>query len=167
MFNTRRAKILFNILLIISILFPIIIYPQLPYRVASHFGPNNKADDWMIKSKYMIVHFLLIFSISGLFAAMAKFIHKLPASIINLPNKDYWLTEERKEKTFLILQGMFYWIGNLCLLLFLYVFYQVYKANITANNQLDSFAWFAIIIFLAGNGYIIMKYISFFNNKNS
>ncbi len=167
MFNTRRVRLLFFALFAISIILPLYLYPQLPYRIASHFGINNKADNWTNKSSYIIMHYALILSISSLFYGLAHFIHKLPSSLMNLPHKAYWLSEDRKNKAYCILQGMLYWIGSLCLLLFLYVFIQVYKANVNGTYKLDNFSWFAVIIFLFGNGIILLRYISFFNNKET
>jgi hypothetical protein len=167
MFNTRIARNVFFILIIVSIFLPLYLYQRLPYRIAYHFNIDNIADDWMSKRTYLVAHFGIIISLTVIFTGAALLMHKMPSSLFNLPNKAFWLTEQNKTNTTLVLQGMLYWIGSLCLLLFLYVFYQVYKANIMGTGRIDSFSWFAIIIFLMADGIIILKYISYFNNKEN
>lgn len=161
--NTTRAKLVFYFLLVISILFPLLVYHKLPFRVASHFNINNVADSWMPRQSYFIVHYGMILVFAIIFGGMAAFAHKIPPSLMNLPNKVYWLTEERKEKTYNTLRSLLYWIGSICYLLFLFLFYQIYKANTNGTEKIDSYSWIAVIIFLVVNGVIIIKYIFYFN----
>ncbi len=165
--NTRIAKIIFTFLFIAAIILPLFFVDQLPDRVASHFDLNNQADGWMSKRGYMFFHYGIVIFFYLTFWGLSILIPKFPASLINLPQKDYWLHESRKENTFIILQAMILWIGNLCLALFVYVFYEILKANTSGTEKISGFSWVSIIIFLFGTMIVIIKYINRFTKKES
>ncbi|OGU85115.1 MAG: hypothetical protein A2499_10430 [Stygiobacter sp. RIFOXYC12_FULL_38_8] len=167
MSNTRAARIVFLVLFIISIVVPLFYFDQLPERIASHFNTRNQADSWMSKGSYMIFHYSVILFFFLLFWGLSFFVPRFPPSLINLPNKEYWLSETRKEKTFLKLQAMMFWIGNACLALFIYVFYELLNANINGTGQISSFSWVSILIFLSANTFIVIKYVLYFTKKEN
>jgi uncharacterized membrane protein len=74
-------------------------YPQLPNSVASHFGPNGRADAWMPKSAFAFVYVGLITFMTLLLLGVGTLMRALPPEMINLPNKVYWLAPERREQT--------------------------------------------------------------------
>ncbi len=166
MSNTRTARIIFLLLFIISIILPLFYFDQLPERIASHFNINNQADGWISKSGYIFFHYGIILFFFFLFWGLSFFIPRFPPSLMNMPNKEYWLSEERKERTFLILQAMVFWIGNACLALFIYVFYEVIMANINGTGKISSLSWVSILIFLSANTFIVIKYVLYFTKKN-
>lgn len=165
MFNLKYARILFITSILISLLLPIFLYEQLPERMASHFNLNNEADRWMNKNSYLLFHYGLILFFSILFGGFAFLLPKMPASFINIPNKDFWLNEKRKNFTFDVLRTLLFYLGTLCLLLFIALFFSVYKANVDGSNKLSSFSWILILVFLGSTGVLTIKYILFFNNK--
>lgn len=167
MSNTRTARIIFLLLFIISIILPLFYFDQLPERIASHFNINNQADGWISKSGYMFFHYGIILFFFFLFWGLSFFIPRFPPSLMNMPNKEYWLSEERKERTFLILQAMVFWIGNACLALFIYVFYEVIMANINGTGKISSLSWVSILIFLSANTFIVIKYVLYFTKKEN
>ncbi|MDB6125790.1 MAG: hypothetical protein JWQ71_4783 [Pedosphaera sp.] len=74
--------------------------PQLPLRVATHFGLSGQPNNWMSKSEYLrfmgIFGFIFPFSIVGI-CFLVRF---LPASAFNMPRRDYWLSPEHRGETF-------------------------------------------------------------------
>ncbi|MFZ5947407.1 MAG: DUF1648 domain-containing protein [Stygiobacter sp.] len=167
MFNEKLAKSLFLIVLLISLLLPIYFYDQLPERIASHFNFRNEADGWMNKSSYLFLHYGLIFFFVAIFSGLGYLMPRFPASLINIPNKNYWLNDKRKNFTFTAIRALLFYLNSLCLLLFIVIDYLVYKANISGTNKLWSFSWFIIVAFLIATGYLTIKLIIFFNNKEN
>lgn len=167
MTNVRLARIVFFLLFIIAILIPLFYYKQLPERMASHFDLRNQADGWMSKNGYMFFHYGTILFFYLIFWGLSVLIPKFPKSLINLPQKDFWLEDCRKEFTFKTLQAMLFWIGNLCLALFIYVFSEVLKANANGSQQISSFSWVSVILFLSGTMFIVIKYIMHFTKKEN
>ena len=78
-------------------------YPALPDRMASHYDFAGNPNDWM--SKQGLVAFYLGTSgfVLGLFALIPRLLRILPTSLINMPNKDYWLAPERKEASLAVM----------------------------------------------------------------
>ncbi len=86
--------------------------PLLPAHVAIHFGINGHANNWANRSQAIFFAELLTV-LPVLFGFFAILIRVLPASVINLPNKDYWLAPERRDQTMSWISGQMAWIGCL------------------------------------------------------
>lgn len=73
--------------------------PLLPDVVASHFGYQGMANGWMSKTLFIIVHLAMLVLI--VLMRMFSINFRLPQSkqFISLPQKDYWLADERREQT--------------------------------------------------------------------
>ena len=68
---------------------------------------------------------------------MPRLISNFPDSLINLPNKPYWMTPERRPKAMAILGLYMIWMANLVLALFLGMGYLTYRANLMPEPALD------------------------------
>lgn len=167
MFNARLAKYIFLFLIVLSIVVPLFFINKMPTRIASHFNISNSPDSWMQKDNFLFFHFGLIFFFTLVFSGTAWLIRKLPYSLINLPNKEYWLHPSRKDYTYQVLESLIYYIGVLCVLLFILIFYMVYKANTDGSNRLSSYSWLLILAFVVSAGFITIKYIIHFNKKEN
>lgn len=66
----------------------------LPDQVASRFGAGGVPNDWMSPATNFFIMFGLYTFILALFLGMPWLMWKLPAKLINLPDKDYWLRDE-------------------------------------------------------------------------
>ncbi len=91
-------------------------YPELPERVASHFNGAGVPNGWMTKDQF--------FTLSAFLVALAIFtgllppflISKMNPSLINLPNKEYWLAPGQHDATVAYFRLWFAWFA--CGLLF-------------------------------------------------
>jgi len=95
----RTSRLVFISLVALSIGQAAVYYPQLPDKMASHFGIAGNADGWMPKPVFFIFEFVVQGILLLLFLIMPISIMKLPVSCINLPHKDYWLDPVRKAAT--------------------------------------------------------------------
>lgn len=122
-------------------------YPNLPEKVAAHFNAFGEADNWTSKPTYLIFQvILLIFTLFFTFV-LPLLIKKLPAPLINIPHKDYWLAPERRSATYLILRRRFEWFGvGLCALL-ISINQLVIRANLLDQN-LSAASWYILGVFL-------------------
>ncbi len=87
--------------------------PELPDRVATHFGVEGAADGWMSRPGYLVFTAVFPLALVALFAGLASLIRVLPARFVNLPNRDYWLAPERRATTSAMLRARFAWLGCL------------------------------------------------------
>jgi len=85
---------------------------------AAHFAPGDPSG-WHTKVPFFVLYLLvaalglwLAFGLSFVFA-------RLPAHVINLPNREYWLAPARRDQTVRQIADYFAWIGSATVLLVL------------------------------------------------
>ena len=117
-----------------------------PGRVAIHFGPGGQADGWggaAANASILCAISLLVFAV---FFLMDRVLRVIPPSLVNLPNKDYWLAPERIESTRLVFAVQFRSFGAATLLLLTIAQLLAFKANRVNPPHLDE------SLFLGGLG---------------
>lgn len=124
-------------------------YPNLPETMATHFNGFGEPDGWMSKQGFVLFEGVILLLIIFEFTLLPLLIEKMPDSLINMPNKDFWLAEERRASTFLILRRYFEWFSVALLTLFIAVNQLVFRANITRTNLPSTEMWLILILFIA------------------
>ncbi|MFA7231563.1 MAG: DUF1648 domain-containing protein [Victivallaceae bacterium] len=126
----------------------------LPARVAIHFGAGGVANGWgsnyancIMMTGVQIFMFLVIYYSSHL-------IFLLPAWLVNLPNKEYWLRPEAKTRTLTKLRKMMCSFG-VGLFLFLFIVgLLTLDANLSKPVKLNMKVFFSVmsvfLIYTAG-----------------
>ncbi len=91
MASARLPWFLFATILLIASISWWHAYPELPERIASHFNGAGVPNGWMTKDQFFTLNAFLVGMavFTGLFPPFM--IAKVDPSLINLPNKDYWL----------------------------------------------------------------------------
>ena len=74
-------------------------YPKLPDEVAIHFNGRGEADGFGSKQFHSWMMAGLQMGLLAMFIGLGFLITALPSSLINIPNREYWLSEEHKPKT--------------------------------------------------------------------
>ena len=130
-------RLLGFVLLLVGIVITLVqltlIGPQLPEKVASHFGADGQPDGWTSSTVLLILYGVLQFGGAALMIGLAKLIWILPDSLLNIPNKDYWLAEERRSQTLQINTNMLIFIAGLTAMFLAGIFQMIFQANL--NNQ--------------------------------
>lgn len=132
-------------------------YPNLPERMASHFNASGKPDGWMSKSVFLIFEGVVLTMIIAEFTLLPLLIEKMPDSLISLPNKDYWLANERRAETFSAIRVYFEWFSVGLLGLFIAINEFVFRANLNQKN-LSDWTWIILLIFLTFVGISTFKF---------
>lgn len=122
---------------------------QLPERVASHFGFSGEANGWMSRNAYLVfmAFFGMIFPMIAPLAGLL--VGKVPASAINLPNKEYWLAPERREGTVAFLIAQLLRLAVLELGLVIVLHQLVIDANRRDPPRMSGMVWAVLVVFLA------------------
>ena len=143
----KLSKILLVILSVIFIGQLIYFYPQLPVTIASHFNASGQANDWMSKSSFYIfeVILLLFFLAIGLF--LPRLLFSLPDSMINLPNKEYWLAPERRGQTLNSFGEIFSWLFVGVIGVFVAINQVVLQANVSHQDPSPIIFWTILGVF--------------------
>jgi len=133
-----KARLVFAILLVVTAMSIFATSDALPQTVASHFGGNNLANGWMSRDGYVVfmlcfalgVPLFLVLTIGGLPRAMPR--------LVNLPNREYWLSGERQKESLDYLLEHAYRLGSVTLLFALGVHLLVLDANTAQPPRLAS-----------------------------
>jgi uncharacterized membrane protein len=133
----KISLIVFIILLLLCIGHAVYYYPLLPDRVASHFGASGQPDAWSGKESFVKIYLIVMTSIAILFPGIGLMLRKTPTSLIYLPNKDYWLSPERKQETIDVLSRQFLWFGSATLMLLLDIFHQAFRVHLGKAQALN------------------------------
>ena len=124
----------------------VISYLVLPDRVATHFNFYGAADAWGPKESLVItllpVHLLVLL----MALVTPPLVFKLPPGMINLPNKDYWLSEKNKPQTTRIFSNLMAEFGVALLAFLFLVELFVLDANFKEPAGMDGRIFLAVLI---------------------
>ncbi len=123
-------------------------YSMLPATVATHFDGAGNPNGWMSKKGFAAFELILLLFLIGQFMYVPRMIEKMPDSLINMPNKTYWLAAGRRAETMSVFRNYFEWFSVVILLLFISINQLVFRANLDHENLSDREAWLIIGVFL-------------------
>jgi uncharacterized membrane protein len=137
-------------------------YFILPDPIAAHFDASGRPDNWWSKSGFFIFDAVILLFLMAEFTLVPRWIAKTPPSLMNLPNKKYWLAPERRDETFAVMRHFFEWFAVLLLTLFTVVNQLVFRANISHENLNGVAIWTAVILFILAVVVWLAKFINHF-----
>lgn len=104
----------------------------LPPLVASHFGPSGAANGFMQRTAYLALMIGIAAAVPLLLGFCASLIHLVPPNLINLPNGNYWLADERREDTLNFVQD-----HGMVLCILVAAFFGVVHGLVVRANQVQ------------------------------
>ncbi|MBK9247507.1 MAG: DUF1648 domain-containing protein [Ignavibacteria bacterium] len=138
-------------------------YPILPENIAVHFNFSGEPDGWQHKGTFFLLFSMLIIGMNGLFFGIPIIIRKLPISMINLPNKEYWLSPHRAEHTYQWFDNAFkHWGLMINFLLIMTFIVTCYSNSIFPVQLSSSFLMPSLSMFVMLTGIIIYSLVSKF-----
>jgi uncharacterized membrane protein len=147
--NTRLPNSIFFVLVLVAAMQSAYYAPQIPEILGSHFGKSGFASAWQTKVAFFATELTIIVMATFVSFGIPRILAAMPASTINLPNKDFWLSPERREDTFAFLRAQIAWLGCVLLAFLLFVMELVFRANLHTPPQLNTAAFVpALVAFL-------------------
>ena len=148
----KKLAILVVVSALLTTVAQVVIYSgQLPDEVASHFGVNGQADGSMTRNAFMGLMVALQFGLALMICGLSFSMGKLPASLLNIPNKEYWLHEDRKTETIAYNQNVLNWIAAATAVFMVVLFQLTIQANMGNGVQKLNLPVFGIsmVVYLA------------------
>jgi hypothetical protein len=118
---------------------------DLPVQVASHFTRGDPPNAWTPRDTYVAI---MVGAATLLPLFLVTFITWLPRvfpGAVNIPNRDYWLAPERRQRSLSILADFGWAFGCLLTLFIVGVHWVVVAANTSAPTQLPDRPFQALI----------------------
>ena len=148
--SSRLPKLIFVLLVVYAMLHFSSLYAQLPERVASHFDAQGHANGWQAKQAFIQVFVLVSALAAAIGFGVPRIIAVIPAQLINLPNKEFWLSPEHLAETQEFLSGYFAWFGCAMFFIMISTFDYAVAYNLHPDNRPDiSRLWYILAGFLA------------------
>ena len=153
----------FILMLLANVVVTLVSLVVLPDRVAIHYGADGIANGWASKTMNALLLTGTHVFLFGLLYFSARLVGLLPASCINLPNKEYWLNPANMPKTQEKLQYFMWQFGAAIFLFFLVVGLLSIQANLVSPVRLNLQVLFPVfgLFLLYTIGWIIAFYRAF------
>jgi uncharacterized membrane protein len=139
--NTRIPSSVFIALALVGAVRYFYYAPRLPEVLGSHFAGNGAANGWQSKAAFFSTELAVVVLTAVVGFGIPRIIGAMPVSLINLPNKEFWLTPERRAETLGYLQMHMAWFGCALLAFLLFVMELVFRANLQSPPRLNSAAF--------------------------
>ena len=135
----------------------------LPDKVASHFGARGQADGWMSREGYVQSMGLIGFLTPVFLLGIGLLMRLVPAEIMNVPRREYWLSPEHRHETAQYMTRQFGWMACLSLALIVAINWLMIEANRTSPPRLSGSVWVLFVVFLASVAIWIVRLVWHFN----
>ncbi|MEP6609387.1 MAG: hypothetical protein ABJA83_11995 [Burkholderiaceae bacterium] len=146
-------RLIFTLLVVAAALFVWLTSASLAPVVASHFGASGTANGFMPRAAYLSLMLPLVVLVPILVAASGQLARFFPASLVNLPNREYWLAPERRASTASQLGRLALFPASVLLLFLCFVHWQVVQANLSPSKQLTPGPfWAGLVLFAVAVG---------------
>ncbi len=123
-------------------------YNGLPDIIASHFDAARWRDAWMSKNGFFAFEFAIIAILLLQFLGVPWLVGRLPIRWLNLPNRDFWFADERREGTLRTIRVYFEWFAVMMTVLFVAVNQLVFEANMNSRNLWSTGMWIILAVYL-------------------
>ena len=120
-------------------------YPKLPETIASHFDAAGHANGFSSSLSFFLLEGVILAFLLIVFLSTGTILRRLPASLINLPNKNFWLAPERREETFAAFDSFFVWLSVSVFALIVWVNQVALSANLVKTDPNPTLFWIAIV----------------------
>jgi uncharacterized membrane protein len=144
----RPSQIAVLVALAVGVLQIAYYYPLLPAVVGGHFNAAGVANSWQPKQVFFGIFVFVYLLIALSYLLLPRFITVLPAALINLPNKDYWLAPERQAQTARLVADQMAWFGAAVIIMIVLVGQLAIQANLPGSSgRLSSLVWLPLVAF--------------------
>lgn len=119
--NTRLPSSLFFALAALGVVQYGYYAQRLPEILGSHFGRNGAVNGWQSKAVFFSTELAVVILAAVVGFGIPRIIGAMPVSLINLPNKEFWLGPERREESLFYIRSWSAWFGCALLAFLLFV----------------------------------------------
>lgn len=131
--------------------------------MASHFDGSGRPNGFQSRDGFAAFSATMLVTTVVIFGGLGALFQRIPSKWFNLPNRDYWLSPERRGETLDFLCTQMEWFGAASLALYLVVIQMVVETNLTAEPSLESRSMFFVLgVFLLFTGVWLVRFIRHF-----
>lgn len=125
-------------------------WTQLPNRVAMHFDLQGRPDNWMDKTSAAVAMLAAQLGLPWFMVGVACLTRYLPASLINIPRREYWLHSDHREASLAYIRYWMSWVAVTVFLFMMSINHLTYVANVRgAPLNLPAFGTVLVLYLVA------------------
>ncbi|HEY2820769.1 MAG TPA: DUF1648 domain-containing protein [Candidatus Acidoferrum sp.] len=110
---------------------------SMPGVMATHFGASGTANGWQTKGQFFVVEIVMLGVCLLIGFGVPYIISLAPPSLVNVPNKEFWLAPIRREYTNNIFRIQMAWFACALITFLIVVNQLVFNANQAVPRQLN------------------------------
>lgn len=111
--------------------------PQLPAQIATRFDAQGVPNGWTTRSQFVTTTIGAAVLVGGLVCGLPAVVWFAPASVMNVPHREYWLAPEREATARRMIIERMLWFLAATLALLAYVQHGVLKANLPPGGRFE------------------------------
>jgi len=160
---SRIAPLLLALLVATAVAIVLATSALLPATVATHFGAGGRANGFMTRIGYQLFYCaLIVFLPMAIYAGLGWLPARFPR-LVNLPNRDYWLTEPRLQSSLAALRLFGVALATVIIALFVGAHWLILEAHERTPPTLAEGAFFGLVVgfVMAVVIFIILLYVRF------
>ena len=166
MSNTRLPNSVFLVLALVGVWQYAYYAPRLPEVMASHFAGNGAVNGWQSKAAFFGVELVVVVLAAVVGFGIPRILGAMPVSLINLPNKEFWFSAERRDETLSYMRSSAAWFGCALLGFLLFVMELAFRANLQTPPRFDNAAFLpALLAFIGFDTIVLLRMILHFSNS--
>jgi uncharacterized membrane protein len=147
--GSRLPRLVFVLLAIYATIHFSSSYAQMPELVASHFNAHGTPNGWQTKTAFFGAFIAMTVLSVVIGFGLSAIIGAVPIQLINLPNKQYWLSPEHRGATLEFLKSYFGWFSCAIYLVMIVFFDYAVQSNLhPENSPAVSYLWYTLAAFL-------------------
>ena len=128
----------------------------LPQEVPIHFDWNGDPDRFTSRAGFLWSMTGLVIGTTAFLLFFGWLTPKIPDSMINLPNKEYWLAPERRETSHRRIQLMLVWVGSLTTLLFSAIAFLSWLVGMQYLANISPWVWIVVAVYTVAIMYMCL-----------
>ena len=148
--------IFLGILSLLAIVQNAIYWTKLPERVATHFGANGQPNDWMDRTSGTVLMLVVQVAVPWLIVGLAYLTKYLPASLINIPHREYWLAPERRATSLFYVQRLVIAIACVMSMFMMSINHLIFRANMAATSLNMTAFTVVMVLYLSGMAVLVV-----------
>ena len=152
------ARSIIILLAAVAVAQSIYFYPQMPEVMASHFSGGGTPDGWMTRDLFIAFYLGMVALIIVIFILIPKF----PNQLRNIPNRNYWMEEERKADTMDYIDKAALRMGIATMALMVFVMQYAFEANLKQEPRLSGDVGWALVLYFLFLGVWLVKFLKRF-----
>jgi len=141
-------------------------YPLLPERIAVHFGSDGQPNGWDSKGGFMLTYGIIEAVVILIGLGLAFAFQRIPAGLVNIPHRHYWLAPERRAETAEFLGNQVVWLEVLTLGFLIAVAQLTYVKNLGEGPpRLSNDFWYVLGAFVAATVWVSARIVARFARR--